>query len=115
GRSASDSPHATPSPDDSVGVPKKSAPPPGVVHVGRQALYDRSGAVAGYELLFRGDADAVEASERGAFATSRVLITAFTEVGLPALVGDALCFVNLTREFIVGELPLPFDQRQVVL
>jgi c-di-GMP-related signal transduction protein len=96
-------------------VPKSSPQPSGVVHVGRQALYDRSGAVAGYELLFRGDADAVEAAERGAFATSRVLITAFTEIGLAALVGEALCFVNLTREFIVGELPLPFDQRQVVL
>src|SRR3569833_3570869 len=88
---------------------------PGLVHVGRQALYDRAGRVAGYELLFRGDAAAVEAHERGAYATSRVLVTAFTAVGIAPLVGDALCFVNLTREFIVGELPLPFGTEQVVL
>jgi EAL and modified HD-GYP domain-containing signal transduction protein len=86
-----------------------------VVHVGRQALYDRAGEVVGYELLFRGDAQAAEATERGVFATSQVLITAFTEVGLGALVSDGLCFVNLTREFLVGEMPLPFDHTQVVL
>ncbi len=87
----------------------------GLVHVGRQALFDRTNAVVGYELLFRGDAHAVDAAERGAYATSRVLVTAFTDVGINALVGDALCFVNLTREFIVGELPLPFGPEQVVL
>ena len=87
----------------------------GLVHVGRQALYDRTNTVVGYELLFRGDAEAVEAAERGAYATSRVLVTAFSDVGIHALVGNALCFVNLTREFLVGELPLPFGPEQVVL
>jgi c-di-GMP-related signal transduction protein len=87
----------------------------GLVHVGRQALFDRADTVVGYELLFRGDARALEATERGAYATSRVLVTAFTDVGIRALVGDGLCFVNLTREFIVGELPLPFGPEQVVL
>jgi c-di-GMP-related signal transduction protein len=85
------------------------------VHVGRQAVYDRDGGVLGYELLFRVDADAVDAAERGAYATSQVLITAFTEIGIGALVGHRRCFVNLTREFLVGELPLPFDASQVIL
>jgi c-di-GMP-related signal transduction protein len=86
-----------------------------VVHVGRQAILDRSGSVIGYELLFRAHADAAEATERGAYATSQVIITAMTDIGIGPLVGDRLCFVNLTREFLVGELPLPFDHRQVVL
>ncbi len=86
-----------------------------VVHVGRQAILDRTGDVIGYELLFRAHADAVEATERGAYATSQVIITAMTEIGIGPLVGDRLCFMNLTREFLVGELPLPFDHRQVVL
>jgi c-di-GMP-related signal transduction protein len=90
-------------------------PSPNVVHVGRQALYDRAGELVGYELLFRAHAQAIEASERGAYATSQVIITAVTEIGIAPLVGDRLCFVNLTREFLVGELPLPFDHRQVVL
>ncbi|HLL68673.1 MAG TPA: HDOD domain-containing protein [Micromonosporaceae bacterium] len=87
----------------------------GAVHVGRQPVYDRAGQLMGYELLFRGDADAVEAAERGAYATSQVLITAFTEIGIAPLVGDRRCFINLTREFLVGELPLPFDADQVIL
>ncbi|WP_426504057.1 EAL and HDOD domain-containing protein [Dactylosporangium sp. McL0621] len=89
-------------------------PRPGV-HVGRQPIFSRSGDVHGYELLFRGDAAAVDADERGAYATSRVLITAFTGIGIEPLCGHGLCFVNLTREFLVGELPLPFDAEQVVL
>ncbi|GAA2596554.1 EAL domain-containing protein [Dactylosporangium fulvum] len=89
--------------------------PSGAVHVGRQPIFDRHGDVHGYELLFRGDAGAVQADERGAFATSRVLITAFTEIGIESLCGRCLCFVNLTREFLVGDLPLPFDRDQVVL
>ena len=90
-------------------------PASGAVHVGRQPIFDRRGDVHGYELLFRGDAGAVEADERGAYATSRVLITAFTEIGIEPLCGRGLCFVNLTREFLVGDLPLPFDHEQVVL
>jgi c-di-GMP-related signal transduction protein len=90
-------------------------PASGAVHVGRQPIFDSDGAVHGYELLFRGDAGAVDADERGAYATSRVLITAFTEIGIAPLCGRGLCFVNLTREFLVGDLPLPFDAEQVVL
>jgi c-di-GMP-related signal transduction protein len=86
-----------------------------VVHVGRQVILDRAGSVIGYELLFRAHADAAGATERGAYATSQVIITAMTDIGIGPLVGDRLCFVNLTREFLVGELPLPFDHRQVVL
>lgn len=85
------------------------------VHVGRQAVFDRSGAVHGYELLFRLDAGSTEAAERDAYATSQVLVSAFTEIGLPAIAGDRRCFVNLTREFLVGDLPLPFGPDQVVL
>jgi EAL and modified HD-GYP domain-containing signal transduction protein len=85
------------------------------IHVARQPLYDRSGAVQGYELLFRGDAAEQQASKRNAYATSNVIVGAFTDVGLANLVGDRLCFVNLTREFVTGELELPFGPERVVL
>jgi EAL and modified HD-GYP domain-containing signal transduction protein len=90
-------------------------PAPQSVHVGRQPVYDRAGDVTGYELLFRVGASAADASERGAYATSQVLITAFSEIGIATIAGDRRCFVNLTREFLVGDLPLPFDPGQVVL
>lgn len=92
-----------------------TAPPTRAIHVGRQPVYDRLGDVVGYELLFRSSADAVSATSRNAFATSQVIVSAFTEFGLSKLVGDRPCFVNLTREFLVGDLPVPFDPGQTVL
>jgi EAL and modified HD-GYP domain-containing signal transduction protein len=86
-----------------------------IVHVGRQPLYNPAGDVVGYELLFRGGGAEVEASRRNAYATSQVIVNAFTEFGLRELVGNHTCFINLTREFIVGELALPFEPGQVVL
>jgi c-di-GMP-related signal transduction protein len=85
------------------------------VHVGRQALYDRAGELAGYELLFRGRAGEGAATARDAYATSQVLVNAFAEFGLEGLVGGRIGFVNVTREFLVGELPVPFAPEQAVL
>ncbi|GAA3342427.1 cyclic di-GMP phosphodiesterase [Amorphoplanes nipponensis] len=86
-----------------------------VVHVGRQAIYDRSGDVVAYELLFRDAAAATQASRRSADATSRVIVAAFTDFGLDELVGNRACFINITREFLIGELPIPFGPDQTVL
>ncbi|GIJ54602.1 EAL and HDOD domain-containing protein [Virgisporangium aurantiacum] len=83
------------------------------VHVGRQPIYHRTGDVAAYELLFRADAGAVEASDRSSFATSRVIVAAFSDFGVEALAGNHPCFVNVTREFLVGDLPLPFEPGRV--
>jgi EAL and modified HD-GYP domain-containing signal transduction protein len=86
-----------------------------MIHVGRQPIYDRTGDVIAYELLFRDAAEAVAASRRSAQATSRVIVAAFTEFGLAQLAGSKACFINVTREFLVGELPIPFDSNQAVL
>ena len=80
-----------------------------LVHVGRQGIYDQTGDVVAYELSFRDAADAPRATSRGPYATSRVIISAFTDFGLEQLVGSKACFINVTREFLVGELPVPFD------
>jgi c-di-GMP-related signal transduction protein len=93
------------------------SPAPGthLVHVARQPIFDRNGDVAAYELLFRGQMDAVDAQRRDSYATSQVIVNAFTEFGLDEVVGDRTCFINMTREFLVGELQLPFGPEQVVL
>jgi c-di-GMP-related signal transduction protein len=99
-----------------VNLQSTSAQPgPSLVHVGRQPIFDAAGDVVAYELLFRGDLDAVEADRRDTYATSHVIINAFTELGIDEVVGDRTCFINLTREFLSGELALPFDPDQVVL
>ena len=86
-----------------------------LVHVGRQPIFDVQGDVVAYELLFRGSMDAVAAGRQDTYATSTVMINAFTEFGIGEVAGDRLCFINLTREFLAGELPLPFGPDQVVL
>ena len=96
-------------------MPAQLSGPCSSVHVGRQAVFDRAGGTVGYELLFRVAADAQDAAERGAYATSQVLITAFTEIGIATIAAGQPCFVNLTREFLVGKLPLPFDAEHAVL
>ncbi|GGS86958.1 histidine kinase [Planobispora rosea] len=85
------------------------------IHIGRQPIHDTTGELVAYELLFRSNARAEGASARGAEATSQVIVNAFSEFGLERLTGSRLCFINLTREFLVGELPLPFDSGSVVL
>ena len=89
--------------------------PAPLVHVGRQPIYDRTGDVIAYELLFRDAAGATRANERSAEATGRVIVSAFTEFGLDQLVGERACFINVTREFLIGEFPIPFDPNQSVL
>ena len=86
-----------------------------LVHVGRQPIFDAHGDVVAYELLFRGSVDAVAAGRQDTYATSTVLINAFTEFGIREVAGDRLCFINLTRDFLTGKIALPFGPEQVVL
>ncbi|ROP27750.1 EAL and HDOD domain-containing protein [Couchioplanes caeruleus] len=86
-----------------------------LVHVGRQPIFDVTGDVVAYELLFRGSMDAVEAGRRDTYATSQVIVNTFTEFGIDEVVGDRTCFINMTREFLTGELTLPFGPEHVVL
>jgi EAL and modified HD-GYP domain-containing signal transduction protein len=86
-----------------------------LLHVGRQPIFDVAGDVVAYELLFRGSMDAVDAGRRDTYATSHVIVNTFTEFGIDEVVGDRTCFINLTREFLIGALTLPFGPDRVVL
>lgn len=91
----------------------------GLVHVGRQPILDKQGRLYGYELLFRGTGQAVTSGITGPgdaadAATTSTIISAFSEFGA-RLLGGGLGFVNLTRAFIVGDLPVPFEPETAVL
>jgi len=95
---------------------KPLAPSVARVHVGRQPLFDDARVVRAYELLFRSQAASTAAGgDPGDAATTTVILNTFTAFGLEALVGDGRAFVNLTRPFIVGELPVPFAPTNAVL
>jgi hypothetical protein len=80
--------------------------------VGRQPIFDAKLAVHGYELLFRGpgsprpDGDAM---------TADILVRAGLDIGLEALVGSKLAFVNVTRSFLVGQHEVPFSPQGALL
>ena len=88
--------------------------------VGRQGIQDATGAVHGYEFLYRAgrqhslrvDMWPAAAQDR---ATLRVLQAVFTPTGVRAVAADALVFVNFTRAFLVGDLPLPDAPQRLVV
>ena len=83
--------------------------------VGRQPIFNRKLEVHGYELLFRGVGIDPEDPAEADRATSSVIVNTVTEIGLETLVGERRAFVNLTRNFVVGDHALPFDAGKVVL
>ena len=90
------------------------------LYVGRQGIFGHDGQVHGYEFLYRTGRSApvrvdlwpAEAQDR---ATLRVLQATFSPLGVRALASDALVFVNFTRAFLVGELPLPEEPNRLVV
>lgn len=83
--------------------------------IGRQAIFDRSLAVYGYELLYRGPMPPDGSRPCGNLATSQTILDAFMELGIERLVADRHVFINLTRAFITGLPHLPFAPERVVL
>ncbi|WP_432524395.1 EAL and HDOD domain-containing protein [Kineococcus sp. SYSU DK006] len=88
------------------------------VRVGRQGIYDRERRLVAYELLFRAhgraSAELAEGAEQD-HATSQVISATFGDFGVEQIAGDRLLFINLTRGFFTGELPMPCSPSQVVL
>jgi len=88
------------------------------VRIGRQGIYDRQRNLVAYELLFRAhgsDSADLRLGPEQDRATSQVISTTFGDFGAEQLAGDKLLFLNLTRGFFVGELPMPCPPHQVVL
>lgn len=79
----------------------------------RQPIYDRQLEIVGYELLFRSaNGDRIE-EIGGTTASSEVLIHAFTNLPRAHVFGNALAFVNFTRE-LLGHSPT-FPPEQLVI
>lgn len=86
-----------------------------LVHIARQPIYDAAFEVVAYELLFRGSDGKDESVRPGIYATTQIIVNAFTEFGLEQIVGQRMCLINLTRDFLVGDLPVPFEPGQAIL
>lgn len=85
------------------------------IFLARQPIYNRKLNVLAYELLYRDKAANHAKVVDGDRATTDVIISALMDIGLENIVGDRLAFINMTRSFLVGELPLPLMKEQIVL
>jgi EAL and modified HD-GYP domain-containing signal transduction protein len=71
--------------------------------VARQPIYDRNEGVYGYEILFRSrDTDSAEFADDNE-ATASTVVTTIADIGLEALVGPRMAFINVTREFLLND------------
>lgn len=88
------------------------------VVIARQPIFDRDYNIFAYELLFRSTSDA-DVADFSAFsgdtATSRVINYTFLELGIERVIGKHTAFINLTRNFILSDDPVPASQNKVVV
>lgn len=88
---------------------------PQQIYIGRQPIFNRQLGVTGYELLYRNDLQNQANMDNGDVATAQVIMNSFMEIGLNTIVGSHNAFINMTRSFLVGDLPIPFPTEHVVL
>ena len=74
------------------------------VFVARQAIFDRSRKVWGYELLFRsGLAQECFDGTEESLATQQVISNSLLAIGLDNLLGGKKVFINFGREMLLRE------------
>lgn len=74
------------------------------VYVARQPIFDHSGKLYGYELLYRDSSEnRFSTNLSGSAATCRLLSNINSEFGLENLTGGAYAFVNFTEELLKKE------------
>ena len=85
------------------------------VHVARQPILDARQQVFGYELLYRGTAEASAFSGNAEHASAQVISDALLAIGFDTLTDGRRAFVNLTTETLMSEASSVLDPEQVVL
>ncbi|MBI9049908.1 MAG: HDOD domain-containing protein [Anaerolineaceae bacterium] len=84
--------------------------------IARQPIFNRNQEVVAYELLYRSVKHKNNAIFLdGDFATTQVIVNTFSDIGLKDIVGNKIAFINMTRNFLVGNIPIPFAPNQVIL
>jgi EAL and modified HD-GYP domain-containing signal transduction protein len=85
------------------------------VRVGRQGVYDARKVLTSYELLFRAGERIGEDEVAGEQATSQVIASTFGTFGLENIAGGKPVFINFTRAFLTGIIPIPVEPEGVIV
>lgn len=80
--------------------------------IGRQPIFDRGGQVVAYELLFRNTSKNEAHVKNDSMATVQVIVDSLSDVGLDHILGGKPGFLNIGKEFLLGDeiFLLPPDQ-----
>ena len=85
------------------------------VFLARQPILDRNLEVFAYELLYRSGDQNSASFQDAAVATSKLIANTFMSIGFDNIAQGKPVFINLPRQFITGEIPLPLPSEGVVL
>lgn len=86
------------------------------VYVGRQPIFDRSGNIFGYELLYRNsDSNAFPQGVDPDKATIDLLVNTFLTIGIDRVVGQTKSFINFTQQSLEKDIIDQLDPRFVII
>jgi len=89
--------------------------PPNEIFLGRQPILDRDQRLVAYELLFRsGQVNASDVTD-DLQATASVINHAFSEMGIQAVLGPHLGFINVSADMLQSDMIELLPREQVVL
>lgn len=85
------------------------------IYVARQPVFNAKTDLYAYELLFRSHDESSAAIVDGNAASSQVILNAFVDMNFHAIAKYHPVFINLTHDFILGELPLPLAPDSLIV
>lgn len=89
------------------------------VLLARQGIYNKSGAIYAYELLYRNNeqqSNIDNADETaGVKATSSVITQLFTNFDIDSVIGNKLAFINFTYTDIIQQIPRLLPKNRIVI
>lgn len=85
------------------------------VFIGRQPIFDKDLNLFAYELLYRDSHENRAVVTNQNQSTSEVIINLVTNFGFDVVTGGHTAFINLSKDFLTGNKPLPLPHDKVVL
>lgn len=85
------------------------------IYVARQPIFELNRGLYGYELLYRSDATIDRAEGETGAMSAEVIVDALLGIGLRAIAGGAVAFVNFSQAQLIGETWSLFEPADVVI
>src|SRR5690625_2864501 len=85
------------------------------VFVGRQPIFDRSGNIFGYELLYRNSQENKFPNVDPEKATIEILINTFLSIGVDRIAGKDHLFINLSEKLLKSNLLIGLNPKNIVI